>query len=258
MIWIALALLRALAHALYSIAVKRYLQDYRPVHLAGRAFLAGGLILLALACVRGLPETGPLFLPALTASAMLNAAAVWLTYRALAETDIFLAVPMLSLTPIFLIGTSYLLLGEVPGAGGVAGIVLIVAGSYVLGTGGGEGGVLAPVRALWMWRGTAIMAFVALIYSLTATPDKILILQSDPFFGLGLDLLAIGALFQVLTLARGGTPAGPPPIGRAVAVQVWARRGHPHPTKTAKTREDREKKKRGRDTLSRWGCLPFR
>ncbi|MDD4254880.1 MAG: EamA family transporter [Methanofollis sp.] len=220
MIWIALALLGALAHALYSIAVKRYLQDYRPAHLAGRAFLTGGLILLALACARGLPETGPLFLPALAASSALNAAAVWLTYRALAETDISLAVPMLSLTPIFLVGPSYLLLGEAPGAGGAAGIVLIVAGSYVLGTGGGEGGVgvLAPIRALWMRRGTAMMAGVAIIYSLTATLDKVLILQSDPFFGLGLDLLAIGALFWVLILASGGTPAGPPPAGRAVAI----------------------------------------
>ncbi|WP_342678103.1 DMT family transporter [Methanofollis sp. UBA420] len=218
MIWIALALLGAFAHALYSIAVKRYLRDCSPASLAGPTFLAGGLVLLALACARGLPETGPLFLPALAASAALNAAAVWLTYRALAETDISLAVPMLSLTPIFLVGTSYLLLGEVPGAGGVAGIVLIVAGSYVLGSGGGEGGVLAPVRALWMRRGTAMMAGVALIYSLTATLDKILILQSDPFFGLGLDLLAIGTLFLVLTLASGGTPTGPPPAGRVVAV----------------------------------------
>jgi uncharacterized membrane protein len=213
MIWIALALLGAFAHALSSIAVKHYLRDCSPAGLAGPTFLTGGLVLLALAVVRGLPPTGPLFLPALAASSALNAAAVLLTYRALAETDISLAVPLLSLTPIFLVGTSYLLLGEVPGMGGVVGIALIVAGSYVLGSGGGESGVLAPFRALWVRRGTAMMAVVALIYSLTAALDKVLILQSDPFFGLALDLLAIGAIFRFLP----GT-AGPPPAARAVAV----------------------------------------
>jgi drug/metabolite transporter (DMT)-like permease len=213
MIWIVLALTGAFAHALSSVAVKRYLRECTPAGLAGPTFLTGGLVLLALAVVRGLPPTGPLFLPALAASAALNAAAVGLTYRALAETDISLAVPMLSLTPIFLVGTSYLLLGEVPGMGGVVGIALIVAGSYVLGSEGGEGGVLAPFRALWTRRGTAMMTVVALIYSLTATLDKVLILQSDPFFGLALDLLAIGAIFRFFP----GT-AGPRPAARAVAV----------------------------------------
>lgn len=218
MLWIALALSGALAHALYSVAVKRCLRTCSPARLAGRTFLVGGSILLVLSCVRGLPATGPLFFPALAASSALNAAAVWLTYRALTETEISLAVPMLSLTPVFLVGTSYLLLGEVPGAGGAAGIVLVVAGSYVLGSGDGEGGILSPFRALLKCRGTAMMAVVALIYSLTAVLDKVLILQSDPFFGLGLDLLAIGVLFIALTLVTGKTAADPPPARRAVAI----------------------------------------
>ncbi|MCK5287396.1 MAG: DMT family transporter, partial [Thermodesulfovibrionia bacterium] len=62
----------------------------------------------------------------------LEISAIILYTKALKISPISLSVPFLALTPIFLIFTSYLVLGEKVSLGGGVGIFLIAAGSYSL------------------------------------------------------------------------------------------------------------------------------
>ena len=52
--------------------------------------------------------------------------------KAIQVSPLGLTMPFLAFTPLFVIGTAWLFLGEVPSAAGVGGVVLVVAGAYAL------------------------------------------------------------------------------------------------------------------------------
>lgn len=102
--------------------------------------------------------------------------------RALKVSPLSLTVPYLSLTPVFLIGTSYVLLGECPDKSGVGGIVLISVGAYVLNLQEGRKGFLEPLRNISRERGSMLMIVVAFLYSITSSLGKTLVLHSSAMF----------------------------------------------------------------------------
>ena len=116
------------------------------------------------------------------------------------SSDLSLSMPMLSFTPVFLIGTSYLLLHEVPSAAGVAGICIIVSGSYVLNISAEHEHFLDPVRSMVQNRGSWYMLIVAFLFAASVNYDKIAMLNSDPVFGMAFTLLIIGGAFAVIVV----------------------------------------------------------
>lgn len=171
------------------------------------SFLSSGAALLFISALRGIPETGPLLIPCVALSALLNVSAAWLYYRALSISDLSLSMPMISFTPIFLIGTSFFMLNELPSLSGILGIVLIVAGSYILYTKNGRRGIAAPFHEIFHNRGALMILAVAGIFSIAANVDKIVILNSDTTFGVSLTLLLAGTIFS-LALAPAALRAG--------------------------------------------------
>jgi drug/metabolite transporter (DMT)-like permease len=122
----------------------------------------------------------------LTVGAMypLEAMALVLYMRAITISPLSLTLPFLAFTPVFLIGTGLLLLGELPNGPGAGGIVLIIAGSYILNAESARAGWLEPLRAIGRERGSLLMLAVAFIYSLTTALGKMAIRMSTPvFFG---------------------------------------------------------------------------
>jgi drug/metabolite transporter (DMT)-like permease len=69
-------------------------------------------------------------------SALIKAGSSLLFQRALSISPVSLTVPYLSFTPAVLLITSYFMLGEVPEAAGVLGVVIMTAGAYGLNTAG--------------------------------------------------------------------------------------------------------------------------
>ena len=132
MLWIFLALLGAVANAAYFIIVKKYISSVDPKILTGTGFTIGGILLFAVSAYLGFPEIGPEFFPAVAITVFLNICGLSLIFKALSSSDLSLSVPMLSFTPVFLIGTSYVILHEAPSFFGFLGICIIVSGSYVL------------------------------------------------------------------------------------------------------------------------------
>ena len=62
--------------------------------------------------------------------------------EALSESDMSITIPMVSISPLFLLVLAALLLGEVPSIVGVLGVVLITSGTYLFGVSGSTGGAL--------------------------------------------------------------------------------------------------------------------
>ena len=192
MLWILLSLLGAVTNASYFIIIKRYITTLDPKVLTGIGFAFGGLLLLAFSAIRGFPVIGQDFYSAVAITAILNIISLTLIFKALSSTDLSLSIPMLSFTPVILIGTSYLLLNEVPSIPGVAGICIIVIGSYVLNISSADEHLLDPVKSMLRNRGSWYMLIVAFLFAVSINFDKIAMLNSDPFFGMALTVLAIG------------------------------------------------------------------
>ena len=198
MLWVILALIGAIANAAYYIIIKRHIVSHDPRVLTALGFLFGGLILLAISSFQGFPAIGPAYYGAVAASAVLNIVSMVLMFRAMKSSDLSLSMPMLSFTPVFLIGTSYLLLHEIPSAAGIFGICIIVSGSYVLNISAEHEHFFDPVKSMMKNRGSWYMLIVAFLFAASINYDKIAMLNSDPVFGMAFTLLIISGAFIVI------------------------------------------------------------
>ncbi len=108
--------------------------------------------------------------------------ALMLYMKALKASPLSLTIPFLAFTPVFIVITGWVVLGERVSLPGLAGIFLTVAGSYMLHFNMREWGLLAPFKAILREKGSVLMLFVALIYSLTSVLGKRAVQHSDPLF----------------------------------------------------------------------------
>lgn len=186
-------------------------------------FMAVGVVLLlpVLWLTGGIPPLLPNFWLALSIGGSLNILAFTLYVRALKIADLSLTVPLVTLTPLFLLGTSPLIVQEWPTWADAVGVVLLVVGSYVLNlqppipasaqvdasscttllpsdsrrpvVSSRRSSFLAPLAAMVRNPGSRLMLCVAFIWSITSNFDKIGVVNSSPLFW------AI-ALFSVIAL----------------------------------------------------------
>jgi drug/metabolite transporter (DMT)-like permease len=233
MLWIFLALLGAITNAAYFIIVKKYISALDPKLLTGIGFTFGGTLLLFVSAGLGFPVLGPDFFSAVAITSVLNILGLSLIFKALSSSDLSLSVPMLSFTPAILIGTSYVILHEVPSLFGFVGICIIVSGSYVLNIAEEHEHYLDPIKAMMRNRGSWYMLIVAFLFAVSINFDKIALLNSDPFFGMALTVMTIGIALLVMALYsryagrhrspdhQSGTPDGAVLSPRAMPVRYF-------------------------------------
>jgi drug/metabolite transporter (DMT)-like permease len=182
MIWIAYTLGAAFFAAIEDAVAKATLRVSSPWVVAWAPFVFAAPILALL--VPGTPHR-PLDLPFFVAIATcmpLEVVAILLYTHAIRRSPLSLTIPFLSLTPVFTMPASYVLIGETPGPAGAAGVVLIAVGAYVLNIQARHTGWLGPIRAIAREPGSRMMIGVALIYSVTSALGKIAVLHSGPIF----------------------------------------------------------------------------
>lgn len=221
MLWVFLAITGAIANAAYFIIIKNHIATRNPWILNALGLFLAGLLLLFISAIRGFPAIGPDYAGAVIISGILNIVGLSLIFRAMESSDLSLSMPILSFTPVVLIGTSYLLLNEVPSMAGILGICIIVSGSYVLNISAEHEHLLDPVRSMVQNRGSWFMLIVAFLFAASINYDKIAMLNSDPVFGMAFTLLIISAAFSLRMvmpvtwfegsplLPAGGNPATP-------------------------------------------------
>lgn len=202
MIWFPLAFAGAMAQAMYSAGAKILLRHVTPAQVAGGSFLVAAASLAAISFLRGFPSVEPGFSEAVLVTVMINTVATVLFYRALSHSDLSLCLPILSFTPVFLLITSFLILGEIPNIAGLAGIFLVASGSYLLAADGKPcraRGWTGPFRFLFSDRGVRYMLIVAFLYSISVNYDKVVVERSDPVFASAVVLGLLSCIFILWT-----------------------------------------------------------
>lgn len=195
--WFYYAIITAFSQATSDAITKKTLQRADEYIVAWLRLLSSVPYLLIALFIIEIPETDSTFWAVLIAALPLEVTAFILYIRALKESPLSLTIPFLAFTPVFLIFTSFLILGELPDKSGTAGVILIAAGAYTLNLHMKKKGLLKPIMAIIKERGSLMMLIVSFIYSITSSLGKLAILHSSPIF--------FGALYFII-LALAFTP----------------------------------------------------
>lgn len=174
--WFTLALLSALTLGATDALTKKYLPNYSAGEMLLIRFVVPALLLSPLLLLYPLPVTPPPFWGWVALLVPLELYAMLLYMRAIRDAPLYQTLPYLSFTPVFSILTGWLIMGEEVSLLGMSGIILIVAGTYLLNIDllhhNGTRRWLEPLRALLYQQGARRMLVVAIIYSLTSVVGK--------------------------------------------------------------------------------------
>ncbi len=143
------------------------------------------------------------FYEAVIISGLINVTAVILYHRAISKGDISLVVPMISFTPLFLLITSPVIVGEFPDIYGLIGIILIVGGSYLININLKTEGIFSPLKSLLKHKGTRYMFIVSFIWSISANFDKLGIESSSVYQYIFFVNLFVFSGVTIFTIAKG-------------------------------------------------------
>ncbi len=202
MIWLFFAFCTALFESLKDVASKRGLQRFDEYVVAASLILFQLPFLLPLLFVIEISDTGDKFWIALAASTVLNFIAITFYIKAIKVSDLSITVPIVNFTPLFLLITSPVILGEYPSPLGYPGILLIVIGAYVLNIKTTRQGYFGPVLSLFSQRGPRYMAVTAFLWSITANVDKVGVMNSSPAFWSISIVLSLGLCMTVLMIVK--------------------------------------------------------
>ena len=181
MLWFFLALLTALSVGVRDISIKAF-KELQPLEVAA-VELFWSLPPLAIGCfLVPIPELDQTFWWAFLLSIPLNVVPYILYLYAIKFSPISLSVPFLAFTPVFIILTEFVILGETITVWGGMGIFCITLGSYILNSDKIHRGLLQPFIALTKEKGSWLMLTVAFLYAFAAVVGKQAILHSSPLF----------------------------------------------------------------------------
>jgi drug/metabolite transporter (DMT)-like permease len=204
MIWLAFAILTAFFESLKDVSSKKGLASIDEYIVAWVSIVFAAVFLIPVLLCTKIPTLNNQFWVALLIGGSLNVISFVLYIKAIKASDLSLTVPIVTLTPLFLLVTSPLIVHESPGIADAIGVFLIVMGSYVLNLRERHKGYFAPLRAIVREKGSRLMFIVALIWSITSNFDKVGVINSSPlFWSTALySFLAIGILPIVLYKSR--------------------------------------------------------
>lgn len=152
--------------------------------------------------------------------------ALILYVKAIRLSPLSLTIPFMAFSPVFIVFIAFFVLGEWPDRSGMAGILLIVAGAYLLNASASRYGLLGPIKAIFKEPGSVLMIAVAFIYSITSTLGKVAVQHSDPVFFGFLYPLVLTVPLTILIVIKGrlkdvvSRPSAFLPIGLFTAVMI--------------------------------------
>lgn len=149
----------------------------------------------------GIPDIDPEFWPVIAGSGAISVTATVLYMKAFKLSDASLMSPLKSLSPMLLLITSPIMVGEFPSPLGLVGVMTILVGVYTLNITERSAGWMEPFKALITEPGAKFMAAVLILYSISANLDKIGTEASNPlFYTLMLHVLAVAGLTPLMVI----------------------------------------------------------
>lgn len=204
--WIIYSLLTAFSLATSDALTKRALVSRDEYFVAWTRLLFALPVLVPILFFIEIPSLDRTFWLATLSALPLEIAALILYTKALKVSPLSLTMPFLALTPLFLIIMAYVIVGESVSIYGGIGIMLVALGSYTLNLHKMKYALLEPVKAIFREKGSVMIIFVALIFSITASLGKVAIEHSSPFFFGSFYFILITILFTPIAMVknRGG------------------------------------------------------
>ncbi|MFH1435928.1 MAG: DMT family transporter [Pseudomonadota bacterium] len=180
--WVITAIGCAAAFGSAGLLVRFFGGDIRDRHLPFLIQFFCWPVYLVYLITTGIPAIDPYVAFYGATSIGINLVAYPMFLRALKRVDLSIVYPLIGTSPAWMALWGVLILGEVPGPRGMAGIILIVAGIYIVGSSGGLKGFLAPLASLVRIHETRSVLLVALMWSFAGAMDKKAVLASSPAF----------------------------------------------------------------------------
>ncbi len=206
MTWLIFAFLTALFESLKDLFSKLGLRQINEYIIAWSFLVFALPILLPLLLITGIPELSTRYFMALLIGSSINSTVAVLYMKAIKLSDLSVTVPLVTFTPLFLLITSPVIIGEFPEPLGLLGVVLIVMGAYMLNIKEQKQGWAAPFRALLKEAGPRLMLLVAFLWSITANIDRIGVEETSPMFWSVSVMMMMTLLLTPIVIWKTGNP----------------------------------------------------
>ena len=180
MLGFLLAFGTAISEALKDITSKHNLRHVDEYTAAFAMHLVQSILLFPILFFTGFKELTVTFLWTLLSASLLQLVVILLYFKAIKRSEISVTLPLITLTPLFMLLTSPIMIGEFPNALGITGIVLIVIGTYISNLSEDPKKIFAPFVSLVKNQGSRYMLMVAFIWSITSNLDKIGVEETSP------------------------------------------------------------------------------
>ena len=132
MLWIVFALIAALSDALRSTFSKVALRTIDSYFVAWAMVTLQSIFLLPAFLFIDIPSLGSAFWPLFIGGSAMDIVATIFYMRAVQNSDLSIAIPLLSLSSLFLLVLSPLINQELPSLQGLIGVLVICVGTYAL------------------------------------------------------------------------------------------------------------------------------
>jgi drug/metabolite transporter (DMT)-like permease len=180
-LWVLFSLASAFFHASRLAVTKRLALSFSTEALTLYVNLASLVVTLPLVIWHhNFPIENPGYLTAVLWGGVISGLGGWSLNAALHRTEVSLVGPVMTLTPGFVIVIEWLLTGALPGSLGVLGVLLLVAGGYILSLGSDGGGWFRPLRRLLFDPGSLYATLAAACFAGASVFGRIGIQLSDP------------------------------------------------------------------------------
>lgn len=204
LIWFLLALSSAISNSVYNAFSKHVvsLGRFSKFTIVFWTTLIGSIILFIISYFRGFPAVDSIFWIAVGITAVINAAASPILLRAYQIGEFSSVYSMILLTPVFLLVTSFIFLGEVPTIFGVIGVVLTVFGLWMISSTKQEDSKNTPNQSGKLKPGILLAVFVAFLYSISVNFDKLAAQHSNALFAPAVSMALIAFLCGIYLLFK--------------------------------------------------------
>lgn len=204
LIGFAFAFMSSLFKSSSELSTKYFINDELNEYVAAFGYRFFALpVLSILVFITGIPEISNDFWIALVSSVPLNVIATVLYMKALKHSDISIVSPIKAMSPMLLLVTSPIMIGEYASPMGAIGVIVITVGVYSLKlSSASTDNILMPLQKLSEEKGAKYALLVMIIYSITSNIDKIGVSSSSPLFWTLSTHLCISALLLLLVYIK--------------------------------------------------------